>query len=516
MSAADQNAHYRSARKLARQGKLLPAIEAFEKALAQHPDDPTILFELARVAKRAGMFDVAAELFKNVLRQRPESWETWNNLGTALTGSGKYDEAIDALSRATELGGRSGQMLGNLAQANERAGYTAEALKLYDEVLTAAPRDLNALSGVADMLLARCQYGACLPYFERALKLAKKASDREQLRYNRAMALLGLGRLAAGWDAYEARLHPQIRQVVYGHRFKPYKGAELAGRAILVTAEQGLGDQIEFASQLPKLQAAGARVHVAVEPRLVPLFERSFPDAVIHSYRQERAGHIKKLNMVWRDGEPTVDWALPIASLPRYFGRDVDAIRGDTPYLQADPAARRRWRQRLDALAPGRPKVGICWRSGKLTGERWRHYQSLMEWREVLREDGIALVNLQYDGGLDEIAAAEGELGIKIHHFDDLDQTVNLDETAALISEVDFIVSAATAVSQLGGALGVPSVKTSNTFFMFGVRPILMQPVVWPVWQPDTVVACLAELRAFKEKYHAPGISPGGGPCLVQ
>ncbi len=499
---ASKNAHFRQARKLARQGELVPAIEAFERALAELPDDPTILFEIGQVAKLAGMFEIAIEMFKKVIAQQPDALEAWNNLGNVQLQAGRYPEGVQCLERAVELGGERAQLLCNLGLAYWKSFRPEEAIAAYRRALAVDPKYAGAHAGLADMLTAHQQFAAAVPHFERTIKLTKNARDREQTRFNMALAQINCGQLGDGWDNYEARLHPQVRNLKYNHNIKPYKGGDLAGRAILVTAEQGLGDQIEFAAILPRLIAKAGTVHVAVEVRLVALFERSFPDAVIHTYKLNQSGHNKVMDIAWRDAAPKIDWALPIGSLAKHFCRDAGSLRQPTPYLFADPGRRAHWRARInEELGRDRPKIGLCWRSGKLSGDRWRFYNDLLEWRDLLALDGIDFVNLQYDGGQEEIAQVEKELGIRIHHFDDLDQTVQIDETSALIAEMDFVVSAGTVVSQLGGALGVPSLKTGLSPFMCGYRPMPFQPAVWPVYGPGKFAEAVAAVETFRDDF---------------
>jgi Flp pilus assembly protein TadD len=127
MSSALQNPHFKQARKLARQGHLLPAIEAFEKALGELPNDPTILFELAQVARQAAMLDIAIEMFRNTLKVTPGDAVVWRSLGLSQISAGRYEEAQQSFRQAIDLAGENPEVLCELALALQKSGKGRES-----------------------------------------------------------------------------------------------------------------------------------------------------------------------------------------------------------------------------------------------------------------------------------------------------------------------------------------------------------------------------------------------------
>ncbi len=510
MYAMQQNQNFKQGRKLARQGKLLPAIEAFEKALGESPNDPVILSELGEVAHQAAMFEIAAEMFKNVLQINPADWGAWNSLGRTQSSAGQFEGAVVAFQQAIKFGGETPDLLCDLALALQRAQRPTDAMRMRLRALEINPKNAAALRGMADHLAAMNQFADSLQYYQRADKASRKdLFANRQNCYNHSLALLNAGQYAQGWQQHEARLHPKLRTIKYKHTIKPYKGQELAGKNLLIIAEQGLGDQIEFAALINDVIPMANEVHICVEFRLATLFERSFPKAIVHAYDHKQVGYIKELTPLWRGDKPKIDWAVPIGSLPHFFGNNSDPQSSDpqpnvTPYLLADQEQRGKWRRHLDGYFKNRkPIIGVCWRSGRLSGDRWRGYDKLRDWKPLLDVKNVHFVNLQYDGGIQEFVDLKEEFGIKIHHFADLDQTVRIDETSALISELDFVVSAATVVSQLAGALGVPSIKMGKSHLMLGCQPMPLQPSVWPLWQGNKYAQAAAMIKDFREEFFA-------------
>ncbi|MEO8449716.1 MAG: N-acetylglucosaminyltransferase, partial [Gemmatimonadota bacterium] len=147
------------------------------------------------------------------------------------------------------------------------------------------------------------------------------------------------------------------------------------------------------------------------------------------------------------------DWHSPLGSLPRWLRRKRSDFPANGAYLVPDPARRARWRARLDALGP-EPTIGLCWRSGLLTPDRRRHYAPLTAWARLLAVPGVTWICLQYDECGDELATFEQLAGIRIHRWPDEDLKNDLESVAALVAELDGIVTAPTAISSLAGAVG--------------------------------------------------------------
>jgi hypothetical protein len=214
----------------------------------------------------------------------------------------------------------------------------------------------------------------------------------------------------------------------------------------LLAAEQGLGDEMMFASCVPDVLALGIRCVIECHPKLAPVFRRSFPQATIHAGTQLD-------DPAWLHAHPEVAAYVPLGSLPQRFRRTRTDFPDHRGYLRADPAKVAAWRARLDALGPGR-KIGISWRGGTAKTRRKLRSPAPEELAGVLRLPDTRWVSLQYDATPEEVAALAATTGTAVHHWPDaIDE---YDETAALLCALDLTVSVCTAVIHLGGALGRP------------------------------------------------------------
>lgn len=254
------------------------------------------------------------------------------------------------------------------------------------------------------------------------------------------------GDFANGWDDYESRWTTQRRRIDL--TLPEWDGSPLHDKRLFVYAEQDLGEQILFASCLNELLPATRSCRVECDPRLVPLFQRSFPlaDVVATPGRfEERSCDLS-----------VFDSQLPIGGLPRYFRRsESDFARGGR-YLVADLTARHRWTRRLAALGD-RPKVGISWRGGKERDARLRRSTTLEQWRPLFEVESITCINLQYDGDRAELNAVRDVLGTTIHKWDDVNPRQHLDDFAAQIASLDLVITVDNSTAHLAGALGVPT-----------------------------------------------------------
>jgi tetratricopeptide (TPR) repeat protein len=279
--------------------------------------------------------------------------------------------------------------------------------------------------------------------FERALALRP---DFPLARFHRAMARLLAGDFERGWDDYE------LRRLSAGHAnalagLPRWDGGALAGRTLFVAREQGLGDEIMFASILPQLLAQPGRCVLECDPRLVPLLRRSFPAATV--FGTERGGGLPA--SIARD---SIDVAIEAGSLPGLFRRRGADFPRHEGYLRADAGAVARWRERLAELGPGL-KVGLSWTGGVRRTRRALRSLALEQLQPLLRMRGVRFVSLQYTpDARAELDALRAQHGIEVTHWSEAID--DYDETAALVCALDRVVSVCTSLVHLGGALGRP------------------------------------------------------------
>jgi hypothetical protein len=265
---------------------------------------------------------------------------------------------------------------------------------------------------------------------------------------NLALALLKRGNYAEGWEHYDWRT--KVDEQVSGYLrfpFPEWRGESLADKTLLVYAEQGLGDEIMFASCIPDAMRRAKQVVLECDPRLGELFRRSFPGCAVFGRERTQA------NAWTRSLEPPPDFQIPVASLARRFRSERSQFPTHSGYLEPDARKIAAWRARLDALGPGR-KIGISWRGGVPKTGRVRRSLDLSDLVALLALEGLRFVSLQYGAVSDELARLEHQHRIRILHAPEA--ISDYDECAGLICALDAVLSVCTSVVHLTGALGRP------------------------------------------------------------
>jgi cytochrome c-type biogenesis protein CcmH/NrfG len=463
------------ARQAEDQGRMAEALDAYQAAFEASGGDPALAGDLGRVALRLGLHDIAERLLRLYLTTAPDSVEGRAYLAHALREQHRYDEAIVLLRQAIEAHPENPALWTDLGVVRVRQGEPASALTFLDEALRLQPGYGRALYYRAH---ARADLGdhagACADYEATRGATGLDAVDAVRIALAEALSRLGLGELEAGWSLYEARLSPASakpqRFEVPGAPYDFTEGAAgLEGRALLLVAEQGLGDEVMFAGLIPDvIRALGPEglVALAVEPRLVSLFARSFPSAevVAHRTRLEGGTAVRTAPDVTT---PIESWA-PFAAPARAFRRTVADFPPSPGYLRPDRERTALWRRRL-AERPGR-KVGLLWKSAQLGGDRRRQFAAFDLWTPVLRTPGVTFVNLQYGDCAEELAFARGALGVDILEPPGIDLKDELDEVAGLAAALDLTIGFSNATFNLAGAVGAPAwlIAPAHAWTMLG------------------------------------------------
>jgi TPR repeat/Glycosyltransferase family 9 (heptosyltransferase) len=342
--------------------------------------------------------DEALAVLRRALEIAPDYAEAHNNLGNALRERGEFDGAEACYRRALELKPDYAEARHNLGNAFKSRGHLAEALDCYDRALAIRP-------------------------------------DLAQVHLSRAMALLEAGDFERGWPEYEWRL--KCPQCAIPHLPQPrWDGGPLGGKTILLYADHGLGDAIQFIRYAPMVKGRGGRVIVLCRAPLARLLATC-------------AG----VDLVVVEGAPVPDCDVqaPLMSLPGIFGTDAASVPADDPYLSADPDSVDAWAEDLalsDDLC-----VGIAWQGNpEYIRDHLRSFR-LDRFEPVARRPGVRLYSLQKGHGSEQIAELAGRFPVT-----DLGGRLDdLMDTAALMMNLDLVIAADTAVAHLAGALGVPT-----------------------------------------------------------
>lgn len=433
-------------------GDFTTALASYEQALTRMPDEPEIACDLGRLALKMGMPDSAEALFANYLTRRPGSIEGINNLACAQRDLMKFVEAIETLRAGLADNPQSALLWNALGSVLVLQGQMDQAGVFFDEALRLDANFASAYYNRAAVRLALGNTTGAIEDLDVALAAASLPADIAGMRVARAKALLAAGNLPAGWDAYESRLDPHYQDAIHfavDDLPRWSSGAQLDGRRLLLIGEQGLGDEVLFANTAPELLSAiGPRgqLALAVEPRLVALFARSFPQALVGPHASFRAGHsaVRAAPFLGDRMRDFDAWA-PLGEALRWLRPSAESF-DQGPYLKPEPARVDHWRTQLAAL-PGL-KVGVLWKSLLMDADRSRYFAPFAEWLPLLATPGVTLVNLQYGDSAAERAQTPLWTPPGVDLKDDLD------EVAALTCALDLVIAPANATSNIAAACG--------------------------------------------------------------
>ncbi|MFC5344679.1 tetratricopeptide repeat protein [Brevundimonas staleyi] len=442
-------------------GHLSEALNAYDAALRVLPEDANIAHDLARLAQRLGHLEIAEKLLRKFLAVEPGHIEGTNNLACVLRDQKRYQEAIDTLRDLIQIEQTNPTLWNTLGTVLSDQGQMKESLTFFDESLRLDPAFAKARYNRANALQPLGQAEQALEDLNAALPGAETPYENAMMRMAKAMTLMGMGRLKEGFDTYEVRLDPEMPEamhvVVDCPRWDPTT-EDLTGKRLLVVGEQGIADEMVFGGCLPDvIEAVGptGKVFIAVEARLVDLYQRSFPTAVVGSHRAVRIeGRLTRYCPFMEEigeQEGKADHWVPMASLCAVYRQDLSDFPDRDGYLVPDPEKVARWKSELEALGPGL-KIGLHWKSLVLTGVRARYFSSFERWKPVLTAPGCVMVNLQCGDVTEDLAAAEAA-GVKIW-TPPMNLKDDLDDLAALSNALDLVIGPGIAGTNMAAASG--------------------------------------------------------------
>ncbi|MDB5601268.1 MAG: repeat-containing protein [Xanthobacteraceae bacterium] len=417
-----------------RQQRYDEALVLYDRLRVMLPRHPAILCDRGNALMRLSRTSDALADYDKALALAPDHIAGLYNRGNALLELGRPAEALASYDRALVLQPALAEALANRGNALRSLGHFGEALASYEAALALRPDDAEILNNRGSALFNLGRDREAVSAFEAALA---RAPQFAQARYNMALALLRQGDFAAGWPAYEARWDspffvPQRR----GFDVPLWLGQEpVAGRTLLLHAEQGFGDTIQFIRYLPQVAALGAQVLVEVPAELIDLVSGLIGDATV----------IPRGSAL-----PAFDLHCPLMSLPLAFGTRLDTIPVPIPYLAAPPARAESWRERVRSV-PGR-RVGLVWAGRRTHDNDAQRSLTLPALDPLLAVKDRSFVSLQKELNVADAAA----LAERPHIVPLGSDLASFADTAAAIAALDLVVTVDTSVAHLAGAMGKP------------------------------------------------------------
>lgn len=426
------NALLNRAQVLQHLGRAPEALADFDRAFTLMRPNADMLVARGNTHYAIKNFAAALADYDSAASLRPDAAPVHNNRGNALRELDRADEAFAAFGQAITCQPDYAEAYNNRGNLAFGLNRMDEALADYEHALALKPDNADTLTNRGNALRHLGRTGDAVDSFDRAIALKP---DLAEAHWNRALTCLETGDFLRGWQGYEWRWHRGGEMQSRNFAQPQWRGEDLRGKTILLHAEQGFGDTLQFIRYLPMVVAKGARVVLEIPGDLRPLMD-------------ETAG----VAAIVRCGEtlPPFDLHCPLMSLPLAFGTTLETIPAPVPYLGAPPERLARWRARLDSTCP--PRVGLVW-SGK-PDHRNDHNRSitLTQLAPVLARPGIQFISLQKEYRESDRMELNGHDAL-LRFGEEL---ADFGDTAALIGALDLVIAVDTAVAHLAGAMGRP------------------------------------------------------------
>jgi Flp pilus assembly protein TadD len=379
----------------------------FAEAIRLKRDSPHLHYHLANVLRARGQHKAAESTYRQALQLAPDFAVAHFGLGLAFRAMDRPDEAAVHLRRYLARVPEDAEAHHQLGLALRDLGKLDQAIEHLEQALAAKPGDRDVAVGLATTILLAGD-------FCRGWRIWLQCFARTMVRY------------------------PDPADAI----------AAFAGKHVVIHANEGVGDEVMYASCLPDLEAVARDVTLYCDRRLATLFQRSFPAIRILGTDKEATQQVV--------GRVSPDEIHLLASqLPAYFRRDVASFPSRRCYLVADVREVDEWRRRFEALGDG-PKVGLSWRGGADPVVRARRSIPLADWGPLLAIPGVSFINLQYGEVGDEVRKVEKRCSVPIHSWSDANPITDLDSFAAQVAALDLVISVDNSTVHIAGSLGVP------------------------------------------------------------
>jgi tetratricopeptide (TPR) repeat protein len=453
-------AHHNLGVALAQQGQDAEAIQSLRRALELKPDYVEAYYNLGNVFMSQAKHAEAVDCYQRVLEIKPDYYEAYNNLGLSLTELGRLGKAVVFLQQGVRLRPQSAEAHNNLGMALTEQAQWADADACYEQALRIDPNYAEAHVNRGNNFKEQGRLDEALACYQLALWIKP---DSGSAHWNRSLAWLQKGDYEHGWAEYEWRW----RRKQTPPRLLPgpgWDGSPLAGRAILLYMEQGLGDMLQFIRYAALVKERGGTVIVECPPFLIPLFSRC-----------------RGIDQVVAEGSalPAFDVHAPLMSLPGLLGTTLATIPATVPYLFPEPHLVEEWGRRMkkggrnhferelpvDLVREPDPlemnpdpffRIGIAWQGNRY--HKWDRHRSipLTQFAPLAQLPGVELISLQKGYGSEQVAALAGRFPVT-----ELAGEVNATpgafmDTAAIMKHLDLVITVDTAIAHLAGGLGVP------------------------------------------------------------
>jgi tetratricopeptide (TPR) repeat protein len=475
---------------LADHGDLESAIRALETAIALDPSFEKAYRNLYVTLYTGGRYEEAAQVAKNAITRIPSDYR-WNfrtdlilclwkamaieeakataetlikeldtptspkqkeillhaltNYGVVLMEIEDPDGAEVQFRRVIALDPGKVEPYVNMAKLNVYREDFQQAIGWFEQAIAIDPEHAELHNHLAIFLRDAGRPDLALPHHISAIS---QSPGNVEMRFYLGITQFALGQLEEAYPNWELRWARREGGTKSNLPIPEWSGQPTNGKSLLVYREQGIGDEIIFASCLPDATAQFEHVACVCHSKLNKLFSRSFPN--IKFYSREYEFSPQEI--------AEFEWQVPIGTLPTIFRPDVGTFPTNPQLLTPHPEQVEEFRQRLQTLRKTLV-IGIGWRSGLLSLNRKALYPYLEFWRELFAISDITWVNLQYGNVTEELKKAREDFGISVVNFSDVDHFNDLDTSAALMKACDIVIGPDTSTTQIAAAVGTPTLR---------------------------------------------------------
>jgi tetratricopeptide (TPR) repeat protein len=446
-------AHYNRGNTLCALKRFEESLESYDRALILNRDNAETHNNKGVVLQQLQRFEEALASFDRSIALQSDLAEVHFNRAVVLRALGRWDAAVDAYNRVLALNPHHVQALNNRGSALRTLGHLEEAFEDFKRATFLKPESVEAHNNLGIVLRELHRFDEALACYNRAISLQPNEEGTQPLgetvvnhdpaaqrtyaytRFNKSLLELLLGDFEHGWRDYEWRWKSEQEKDRRFFAQPLWLGDKpLEGKVILIHAEQGYGDTIQFCRYIPMIEKLGAHVILVIPKEVAPLLS-TLPGKRVLVYKAETL--------------PAFDFHCPMMSLPLAFKTALETIPAETPYLSADPRKREVWREKLGI--PAQPRVGLVW-SGKSTHKNDRNRSIPLKVLAPLFDLPFEFHSLQKEYDASEEEALRGFGNLRDHHKD----LGDFSDTAALASEMDLVISVDTSTAHLAGAMGKP------------------------------------------------------------
>lgn len=425
-----------------RSGRIAEAKTHFRQAIALDPNIAAAHFGLGFALLSEGNHVEARACYEMGLALDVRNCAAWLNLGTIQYTLGDAAEAVRCYRRAIEIEPRNAKGHFNLGNIHKDFWELDHAIGCYDRAIELDPQLAEAHLNLGVVYQHLGQLDKALASHDCALQIRPRDAET---RFHRSQTRLMRGDFTA-WDEYEARWEYEAAARILPQ--SAWDGSPIGDKSLFIHAEQGVGDEIMFASCVPDVIGHARRCCIEVDRRLVGLFARSFPLATVVARPASKSSPIDP-------AASACDLQIAMASLPRIVRRTEASFPRLRRYLVPNATQLQTWQARLRALGSGL-KVGISWRGGHSASIRQRRSIALENLTPVLQVPGVHFFNLQYGDCADELSQYRQSAAIQLHSWNDFDPIQDLESFAAQIAALDLVISVDNSTVHFAGALGTP------------------------------------------------------------